>query len=361
MDSAGNTLSGSHAIGVFIHTLPNATLDPVFGDGVLNAAEAGSAQTLSGATGLTTPGQTVTVTLGGTEHAATVTPTGSWGVTLPPSALQTLPDGSAPVSIVVKNAAGNQSTLTQTVTVDRTPPTLTLGHLATDNILNQSEVLTAQTLTGSASTAEASRTVTVAFNGKPYSATVQANGSWSVQVPALDVSELPDGKLTVSDKGGNPATNSHTLNVIAQPADLPTIAISTVSGDDVVNAQDAGGPMTISGSTTHVTPGRSVSVSLNGKTYLATVGSDGTWSTTVPANDVQALPQGQQSITANVTDIAQNPASNSHSITVDTTPPLLEIDALVTPGDIGLATALAGVPISGNNGGGVARYPYRGQ
>ncbi|MGL9720529.1 Ig-like domain-containing protein [Symbiopectobacterium sp.] len=48
-----------------------------------------------------------------------------------------------------------------------------------------------------------------------------------------------------------------------------------------------------------------------------------------------------------MSDIANNPASNSHSITVDTTPPLLEIDALVTPGDIGLATALAGVPISG--------------
>lgn len=89
--------------------------------------------------------------------------------------------------------------------------------------------------------------------------------------------------------------------------------------------------MTISGSTTHVTPGRSVSVSLNGKIYLATVGSDGTWSTTVPAN---------------VSDIANNPGSNSHSITVDTTPALLEIDALVTPGDIGLASALAGMPIS---------------
>ncbi|WP_431225851.1 hypothetical protein ACQ86O_27135 (plasmid) [Serratia sp. L9] len=45
-------------------TLPQATLDTPFGDGILNGTEAGQDQTLTGSTGVTTPGQTVTITLG---------------------------------------------------------------------------------------------------------------------------------------------------------------------------------------------------------------------------------------------------------------------------------------------------------
>lgn len=298
------------------------------GDDLLTTDEvksAQTAQTLSGTTSPSEAGQTITVTLNGKTYSGTVNSDGSWQISLPGADLQALANGTYPLVASITDKAGNITTLpAQTITVDSTAEAINIKTLSGDGCLNAVEATQPLMFSGTTANVAAGQTVTINFNGHVYT-TTNSNGSWSVQVPAIDVSALPDGKLTVSasvsDTGGNSASNSHTLNVIAQPADLPTIAIATVSGDDVINARDAGSPMTISGSITHVTPGRTVTLTLNNKTYQATVGSEGSWSTTVPANDVQALPQGQQSITANVSDIAHNPASNSHTITVDTTPP----------------------------------------
>lgn len=95
-------------------------------------------------------------------------------------------------------------------------------------------------------------------------------------------------------------------------------------------------------------PGQVVSVLLNGKTYTAVVQADGSWSATVPSADVQALPQGSQTVTASVTDIAENPASATHNVTVDTVPPLLEIDIFAGDGILNLAEALLGQVLSGH-------------
>ncbi|MCZ5551392.1 Ig-like domain-containing protein [Escherichia coli] len=60
--------------------------------------------------------------------------------------------------------------------------------------------------------------MTVLLNGKGYSATIQNNGSWSVNVPAADVAALADGtSYTVSasaqDSAGNSATASRSVAV----------------------------------------------------------------------------------------------------------------------------------------------------
>ncbi|MEW5020361.1 Ig-like domain-containing protein, partial [Enterobacter hormaechei] len=65
------------------------------------------------------------------------------------------------------------------------------------------------------STAEAGQTVTVSLNGKDFTTTVSANGSWTLNVPAADLAGLTDGSVTVtasvSDKAGNPASVDHNL------------------------------------------------------------------------------------------------------------------------------------------------------
>lgn len=338
---------------MFTHTLPSATLNPAFGDGVLNAVEAGSTQTLSGSTGLTTPGQTVTVMLGETEHAATVTPTGSWSVTLPPSALQTLPEGSAPLSIVVKDAAGNQSTLTQTIIVDHTPPTLSLGNLATDNILNQSEVLTAQTLTGKASTAEAGRTVTVTFNGKSYSGTVGADGQWSVALSAADLGALSDGTYTLSatlrDAAGNSSTVTRTITVDASAQHAPRISLGNVAFDNIIDGAEIQSSQTLSGTMLNVEAGQMVKLTFNGKPYNAIVQSNGTWSTTIPLQDMIQLVNGNQTLSATVSDISGNTSSASQPITINTNTSGLAIAAIIGDNRLNAKEAADGITISGSS------------
>ncbi|MCK7011327.1 Ig-like domain-containing protein, partial [Enterobacter kobei] len=119
--------------------------------------------------------------------------------------------------------------------VDATAPSVTINTIAGDDILNAAEAKSDLTVSGT-STAEAGQTVTVSLNGKDYTATVSADGSWTLNVPAADVAALGDGSVTVtasvSDKAGNPASVDHNLTV---DITVPAVTINTVAGDDVIN------------------------------------------------------------------------------------------------------------------------------
>lgn len=60
---------------------------------------------------------------------------------------------------------------------------------------------------------------------------------------------------------------------------LPGVIINTVAGDDVINAAELAAGQSISGSVVNEA-GNTVTVTLGGKTYTATVQSDLTWSLT---------------------------------------------------------------------------------
>ncbi|WP_308737493.1 Ig-like domain-containing protein [Serratia fonticola] len=350
-DQAGNPVSDSHNLGVFTHSLPEATLNTPFGDGILNGAEAGQPQTLTGSTGITTPGQTVTVTLGGKTYTGTVDGSGNWSVNVPSTDLQALPDGTPALSVVVSDAAGNSNTLNTTVTVDATAPTLTVGLVAGDDVLNAAEVLVAQTVSGTASVADAGRTVTLTLNGKTYTAVVQPDGSWSTSLPAADLQALTDGShnlvATLTDAAGNSTSVTHSLNVDANPANLPTLSIGAFAGDDIVNGAEALVTQALSGTTTNVEVGQTVTLTLNGKTYFATVQVGGGWSVNVPAADMALLANGQATITASVSDRAGNPATGSHTINVDTAVESIAINLIAGDDKLNLTEASQPLTISG--------------
>ncbi|PKH24382.1 hemagglutinin [Enterobacterales bacterium CwR94] len=318
-DAAGNPASVSVPVTVAT-SAPVPTLNLPFGDGYLNQSEAGSAQTLTGSTGLAGAGQSVVITLGGNDYTATVDANGNWSLALSPTVLQGLGDGSLPIVVTATDAAGNKGTANSSVTVDKTPPTLSLDPVASDNIINAAESMSPITLSGKASVGDAGQTVTLTFNGQTYQALVQNDGSWHVDLPTNVVQALADGNYnlgySLTDKAGNTTTGSSVVRVDANTANLPAITVGTVSGDDYINRAESGQNLTLSGTTTHVEAGRTVNVTLNGKTYTATVAGDGSWTLTVPAADVGQLANGAQTITASVSDAAGNPASASHGVTV---------------------------------------------
>ncbi|MCL6375844.1 Ig-like domain-containing protein [Pectobacterium brasiliense] len=354
-DAAGNTstVQGSALVDL---TPPVLTINPIGIDDIINIAESLLPMEISGTSPVNDSGRPiiVNVTINGQIYQGLAQADGTWSVTVPAGDLQNMPNGITAITATLTDAAGNTGTVSHSITLDTDPaqaPTLTIATLSTDDYLNLAESSQPLTISGSSQNVEQGQQVTITLNGGIYFATVGADGSWSVQVPATDVGTIPDGKQTVSasvtDVSGNPGSATHSITVITDATNLPGITITTLSGNDVISAQDTQSDLLISGSTTNVQVGQRVTVTLNSKTYLATVGADGSWSTTVPASDVQNLPQGNQDVTATVSDIAQNPATATHPFTVDTLPPLLSIDMLVDTSDIGLADALAGLPLSG--------------
>ncbi|WP_323109552.1 Ig-like domain-containing protein [Pectobacterium carotovorum] len=351
VDSTGNVLSGSRTIEVFTHSSPTLTLNTPFSDGILNAAEAGVTQTLSGTTGIASPGQTVTATLGGVTYTGIVDTAGNWTISLPANGLQNLPNGTTALQVSVSDAAGNSSTLTSNVTVARTPPTLTTGNVATDNILNSTEVQSRQLLTGTASPSSAGQTVTATLNGKIYSGTVGSDGTWSITIPSADLSNLSDGNYSIvtrlTDAAGNTATTTQTISVDASPLNAPVVTIGTFAGNNIIDGAEARVSQVISGTSKNVEQGQTVTISFNGKPYTAQVLSNGNWSTTISDADMALLVNGSQTITVSVSDVSGNTATSSSTVTVNTNASGLSIAPITGDNQLNVLEAANGITING--------------
>ncbi|MGP2449936.1 Ig-like domain-containing protein, partial [Pantoea stewartii subsp. indologenes] len=327
---------------------PTLTVNPFAGDNVLDNTEKASDQTLSGTTTNVEAGQTVTVTLGGQTYTTTVGTDGSWSVTVPAAALQALAAGTATIAVTVSNAAGTAATTTETITVEAPvtspgDPTVTLAPFAGDNILDNAEKATDQTVSGITANVEPGQTVTVTLGGQTYTATVGQDGSWSVTVPAAALQALAAGtttiEATVSNAAGTAATQTQAITVeapVTSPGD-PTVTLAPFAGDNILDNAEKATDQTVSGITANVEPGQTVTVTLGGQTYTATVGQDGSWSVTVPAAALQALAAGTTTIEATVSNAAGTAATQTQAITVEA--------PVTSPGDPTVTLA----PFAGDN------------
>ncbi|HCN6496994.1 TPA: Ig-like domain-containing protein [Escherichia coli] len=348
-DSAGNSNSASHNVQVNT-ALPGVTINPVASDDIINAAESGVAQTISGQVTGAAAGDTVTVTLGGKTYTATVQGNLSWSVDVPAADIQAIGNGDLTVNASVTNGVGNTGSGSRDIVIDANLPGLRVDTVAGDDVVNSIEHGQALVITGSSSGLAAGAALTVVINNVTYGATVLADGTWSVGVPAADVGNWPAGTVNITVSGatsaGNPVTITHPVTV-----DLAAVAISinTVSGDDVINAAEKGADLTLSGSTSGVEAGQTVTVTFGGKTYTATVAGDGSWTTTVPAADLSALRDGDATVQASVSNINGNTASATHAYSVDATAPTLAINTIATDDILNAAEAGNPLTISGSS------------
>ncbi|WP_214275699.1 beta strand repeat-containing protein, partial [Escherichia coli] len=348
-DSAGNSNSASHNV-LVNSALPAVTINAVATDDIINAAESGNAQTISGQVTGAAAGDTVTVTLGGNTYTATVQANLSWSVSVPAADIQAIGNGSLTVNASVTNVVGNTGNGSRDITIDANLPGLRVDTVAGDDVINSIEHNQALVITGSSSGLTAGTALTVEINNVTYGATVLADGTWSLGIPAADVSNWPAGTVDITVSGTNSAG---TTSTITHPVtvDLAGVAITinTLSGDDVINAVEKGETLVVSGSTSGVEAGQTVTVTFGGKNYTTTVESNGSWTVNVPPADLAALPDGAGNVQASVSNINGNSAQADRAYSVDATAPLVTINTIASDDILNAAEAGSALTISGTS------------
>ena len=346
-DAAGNTGSGTHNVTVDTG-LPSVSFNAISDDNVLNAVEKGQDLSVSGTSANLTEGTVVTVILNGKNYTATTAADGTWSLTVPAADLAGLGQASYTLNATATNGVGNSVSNTANLLVDTALPTVTINTVAGDNVINAAEVAAGQTLSGTVANAEAGNTVTVTIGGHSYTATVQNNLSWSVNVPSDVLTALGNGSLsvtaTVTNGHGNTGTGERE---IAIDANLPGLRVNTVAGDDVINTIEHAQNLIVSGSSDGLAPGTALTVTVNGKDYAATVLADGTWRAAIPSTDVSAWPEGTVKISVTGDSAAGNPITISHDVTVDLATVAISINALATDDVINAAEKGADLVLSG--------------
>src|SRR5690606_7577931 len=129
---------------------------------------------------------------------------------------------------------------------------ISLNPIAGDDLLNAAEAAGSVTLSGTVSgDVKAGDSVTVTVGGSSYTTTVNADGStWSVGVPGsvLAANGQVEASVTTLDDAGNPNTAS-TDRAYSVDTTLPAagISLNPIAGDDLLNAAEAAGSVTLSG------------------------------------------------------------------------------------------------------------------
>ncbi|RSP32829.1 Ig-like domain-containing protein, partial [Acinetobacter baumannii] len=305
----------------------NFSIDSVTADNVINASEASGNVTVTGVlknVPADAANTVVTVVINGQTYTATVDSTaGTWTVSVPGSELTADADKTIDAKVTFTDAAGNSSTVsdTQTYTLDTTAPTVVLEDVSTND--------NTPALTGTVS--DPSATVVVTIDGVDYPAVNNGDGTWTLVDNTLPT--LADGPHTVTvtatDAAGNKGTDTGVVTVDTAAPNTGTVnfSIDSVTADNVINASEASGNVTVTGVLKNVPADAAntvVTVVINGQTYTATVDSTaGTWTVSVPGSELTA--DADKTIDAKVTftDAAGNSSSvnDTQTYTIDTTAP----------------------------------------
>ena len=285
-------------------------------------------------TGTTEPNQTVTITMKDGKPVGIVKSdeNGNWTLTT----TEPLKDGDAIVATTPnqdKNTVADEAPL----------PFVSIDHVASDDIINEEEITSLTDgdgnieITGTVSNPDADMTVT--FNGKTYSSTssdptlkvtVNSDGTWSIKVPVTEIqldqpnSIKASGVVVTPD--GDEIYSNDADRLVGFDDTPPKLTI-----DVPANTND--NTPTISG-TTDEPVGSIVEITITGKdgstqTVTTVVKEGATYEVDVPT----ALPDGEFSVTAKVTDLAGNTTTATDKGTIDTVLPGVSVE--ITPdGDI---------------------------
>ncbi|OQY28532.1 MAG: hypothetical protein B6244_07235 [Candidatus Cloacimonetes bacterium 4572_55] len=240
------------------------------------------------------------------EYSATNTGNGTWF--LPENTLTPLLDGDHEARVIATDPVGNSARDSAIISIDTTPPSISVDPLETTD--------TTPLITGTVGS-DATQ-VNVSIDGESeFPAEILPNQTWEYQVTdALDIG-LHDVQACARDAVGNEGCDptEDELNIL--PVSLPITIDYLITNDDTplltgTVGQDAD----------------LVEVTVNGQTYDAVINGD-LWSCQVE----QQLPEGIYDVIAravnNETGV-DNFDSTNDELMVDTTPPVITVNSMVT-------------------------------
>jgi hypothetical protein len=227
---------------------PAPEIDTPFGDGWLNRAEKKEGSMLTGTTGVTGSGQTVSVIIGGKPHNAAVSDDGHWSLSLAPGTMKTgFGKGQHDIVVTASDAAGHTATITTSYQVDVCAPKIAFTHLTEGQQINLASSHD-QHVSG---TGEAGDIVTVRPGDHQWQTSVTSKGTWAVQLETLDALTPEPGEhritATIRDAAGNVNHVSQNVELyMAEPQ--PKLSIATAAQDNLINATTVNSSNTEDGS-----------------------------------------------------------------------------------------------------------------
>ncbi|OOF12325.1 Ig-like domain-containing protein, partial [Salinivibrio sp. PR919] len=163
-------------------------------------------------------------------------------------------------------------------------------------------------------------------NGQAFTLTDDniTDGSVVVTLPDTPADGEPlTVDATITDTSGNTSAPGSDSATIDTSADAGIVSVDNITSDDVINAREAGGPITVTGTATggDISEGDVVTMTINGTEYSTTVDGSGNWTVDVAGSDLAADTEFEVIVSS--TDDAGNTVESTGSSehTVDTAAP----------------------------------------
>ncbi|MGE0312097.1 MAG: hypothetical protein AB7P21_10840 [Lautropia sp.] len=192
-----------------------------------------------------------------------------------------------------------------------TPPPVVAAGIATDGVVNATELAAGFTISGTVTAGAPGVNVSIAGGPANLAATV-VGGTWSVVVPGG--ASLAQGAhavtATIAEPGGQSGTGSFTVDTVGPTA--PTIG--PIATNNVVNIAEAAGGVTVSGTTE---PGAALALTWGNATpQQTTANGAGAWSVLYAPGALPTVPGGVGSATLAVAtaDAAGNPGASQNAV-----------------------------------------------
>ncbi|SDF51209.1 Ig-like domain-containing protein [Cellulophaga baltica] len=365
-DTAGNTGVLSTDFALTIDTaqpIVTLTINDITADNVVNAMEALGPITITGTVGGDfNAGDTVTLVINGVTSTGTVDNLGNFTIIVAGSDLALDADTTVSGSVSSVDIAGNLGTITadKIYTIDIVIPgvTLVLNDITADNTINANEASGSITITGTVTgDYNTGDTVSLTINGNTYPSTLNAAGEFTTIVSGSDLALDPDttvaGSITSSDAAGNEGTAIHDkVYSIATSLPNPVFTINDITVDNLVNASEAAGNITINGTVSgDFNSGDTVSLAINGITTTGTINSSGIFSIVVVGTDLSNDADTTVNGSVSTTDTAGNAgtATTTKSYAVDVILPVatIIIDDITADNVVNTLEAAGNVTITG--------------